>query len=76
MASTAAEPATRGETDRGRRKKTQRVGSAWTVRSFWGGGGESTALMPMEEEYEGNGVFGSIGGCVKLLVDSPSALPR
>ena len=35
-----------------------------------GGGGESTALMAIAEEYEGNDVFGKNDRFMKLLVDS------
>lgn len=33
-------------------------------------GGESTALIAMEEEYEGSSVFGKTEGSIKLVVDS------
>ena len=60
---------TPGETDRGTRKGTQRVGNAWIVRALAGGGG-STALMAIAEEYEGSDVFGKNDRSIKLLVDS------
>ena len=60
---------TPGETDRGTRKGTQRVGNVWIVRSF-GGGGESTALTAIAEEYEVYDVYGKNDRSIKLLVDS------
>lgn len=40
------------------------------LSELWGWGGESTALMTMAEEYDGNSVFVDNKGSAKLLVDN------
>lgn len=69
MASAAAEPAPQERPTEAREKE---LSGSETLGLFGalGGGGESTALMAMAEEYEDYGGFGNNGGSVKLLVDS------
>ena len=55
--------------------RVEELNRSKTLRFFGalGGGGESTALMAIAEEYEGNDVFGKNEGSIQLVVDSSRA---
>ena len=66
MASPAVEPVPHERPTEAREEELSGSGTLGFFRAL-GGNGESTALMAIAEEYEGNDVFGKIDCSIKLL---------